>query len=432
MTGPRWSTNLSKLKVPEAATAARRRVFVTGLGFVSPHGDDPDKVFERLYAGESAIRKVRSGTPEFGADVLLAQAEYDPAGVIPKAQLFVMDRVSQMAVIAAHRALADAKLLVEDRGPADAGIYMGCGLGGSNAIQDSYRVYYQRQLRKVKPTTVPLIMTNAPASHISMRYGIHGPSLTYSIACSSSGVAIGEAFRAIRDGYLDRALAGGTESMLNDGAIVAWDGLGVLAKEHADGAAASSRPFSKDRNGTVLGDGAAIVVLEEYGRAVARRARIYGELVGYGVSNDSSHMTQPSISGQAHAMRLAIADAQLTTDTIDYVNAHGTGTPLNDAAETQAIKDVFGERAREIPVSSTKSMHGHLVGAAGALELVISTLAVHRQTVPPTAHLDEPDPNCDLNYVPHKGHPARVRAAMSNSFAVGGTTGVLVVSEPTA
>src|SRR5262249_45317338 len=199
----RWSTNSSKLKVPEPVPAARRRVFVTGLGLVSPHGGDPDQVFERLYSGESAIRKVRSGTPEFGADVLLAQSELDPAGVIPKGQLFVMDRVAQMAVIAAHRALTSAKLLKDDRRPPGAGIYVACGLGGWNAIQDSYQVYFQRGQRKVKPTTVPLIMTNAAASHISMRYAIRGPSLTYSIACSSSGVSIGEAFRAIRDGYLD-------------------------------------------------------------------------------------------------------------------------------------------------------------------------------------------------------------------------------------
>jgi 3-oxoacyl-[acyl-carrier-protein] synthase II len=239
---------------------------------VSPHGGDADEVFDRLYAGESAIRKVRSGTAEFGADVLLAPAEFDPAGLIPKGQLFMMDRVAQMAVIAAQRALARSGLLVEGRGPADAGIYMGCGLGGSNSIQDAYRTYYQRQTRKLKPSSVPLIMANAPASHISITYGILGPSLTYSIACSSSGIAIGEAFRAIRDGYLNRALAGGSESMLNDGTIAAWEGLGVLAKEHPDGPAASSRPFSMDRTGFVLGEGSAALVLEAEDAMRARGA----------------------------------------------------------------------------------------------------------------------------------------------------------------
>jgi len=207
--------------------------------------------------------------------------------------------------------------------------------------------------------------------------------------------------------------------------------LQVLAPERPGNASATCRPFSLDRNGTVLGDGAAFVVLEEYERAVARGAHVYAELAGYGVCNDSSHMTQPSVAGQARAMRLALEDANLTTAGIDYINAHGTGTQLNDSAETEAVKEVFGKTAFSIAISSTKSMHGHLVGTAGALELVISILAIKNQCVPPTAHLDQPDPECDLDYVPHVGRNTRVRAAMSNSFAVGGTAGVLVVREAT-
>ncbi len=413
--------------MPEPATAARRRVFVTGLGLVSPHGGDPDGVFERLYAGESAIRKVRSGTAEFGADVLLAQAECDPSGVIPKAQLFVMDRVSQMAVIAAHRALAGAKLLVEDRGPAAAGIYIGCGLGGSSAIQEAYRLYYQRQSRKAKPSTVPLIMTNAPASHISMRYGIRGPSITYSIACSSSGVAIGEAFRAIRDGYLDCALAGGTESMLNDGAITAWDGLGVLAKEHADGAAASSRPFSKDRTGFVLGEGSVAIVMEAQEAMRSRGAQPLAEVVGYGASSDAHNLTQPAVDGQVRAMRAALADAGLQPEAVGYINAHATATLAGDKIEIDAIKQTFGGHARRLAVSGTKSMHGHLVGAAGALEFAITVLALKKRRLPPTAHLTMLDPECDLDCVPCAGRQApQLEYALSNSFAFGGSNAVLV------
>jgi 3-oxoacyl-[acyl-carrier-protein] synthase II len=427
----RWSTNSSKLKVPEPVAAARRRVFVTGLGLVSPHGGDPDQVFERLYSGESAIRKVRSGTVEFGAGVLLAQAELDPAGVIPKGHLFVMDRVAQMAVVAAHRALVSAKLLREDRGPATGGVYMGCGLGGSNAIQDSYQAYYQRGQRKVKPTTVPLIMTNAAASHISIRFGIRGPTLTYSIACSSSGVAIGEAFRAIRDGYLDCAVAGGTESMLNDGTVAAWENLGVLAKEHPDGAAASSRPFSKDRSGFVLGEGAAVLILESEDALRSRGAQPIAEVVGYGVSSDAHNLTQPAVDGQVRAMRAALADARIQPEAIGYINAHATATPAGDKIEIDAIKETFGAHARRLAVSATKSMHGHLVGAAGALEFAITVLALKNRRLPPTAYLTVPDPDCDLDCVPRKGREApQLEYALSNSFAFGGSNAVLVARQP--
>jgi len=394
---------------------------------VSPHGDDPDEVFERLYAGESAIRKVRSGTEDSSVDVLLAMAEFDPAGTIPKTQLFLMDRNSQMAVVAAHRALTNAKLIAEDRGPAAAGIYMGCGLGGANAMQEAYRIYYQRKSRKVKPSSVPLIMANAPASHISMRYGILGPSFTYSIACSSSAVAIGEAFRAVRDGYLDCAVAGGTESMLNDGAIVAWEALSVLAKEHPDGPAASSRPFAKDRTGFVLGEGAATLVLEEAGAARARGARPIAEIVGFGASSDAHNLTQPAVDGQVRAMRAALADARLVPEAIGYVNAHATATAAGDKIEIDALKQAFGDHARRLAVSATKSMHGHLVGAAGALEFAITLLALNKQRLPPTANLTVPDPECDLDCVPCRGRPALdLEYALSNSFAFGGSNAVLV------
>jgi 3-oxoacyl-[acyl-carrier-protein] synthase II len=237
--------------------------------------------------------------------------------------------------------------------------------------------------------------------------------------------------RQIRHGYSDVMIAGGAEALFAYVSIKAWQALQVLAPEFPGNTAASCRPFSRDRNGTVLGDGAAMVVLEDLESARSRGARIYGELCGYGVCNDASHITQPAVAAQSMAMRLALDDAELSPDDIDYVNAHGTGTPLNDITETQAIKEVFGTRAKSVAVSSTKSMHGHLVGAAGALELVICALAIQRQEIPPTAHLDVPDPRCDLDYVPHKGRAARVRAAMSNSFAVGGTAGVLVVRQST-
>ncbi len=284
----------------------RRRVFVTGMGLVSPHGGDPAAAFDRLYAGESAVRKVFSGSAESGNDVLMAAAEFDPSGLIPKAQLFAMDRVAQMAVVAAHRALNSAGLLAGEHGPADAGTYMGCALGGAQALQDAYGIYFLRRSRKVKPTSVPLIMPNASAAHVSMRYRLLGPSFTYSVACASSAIAIGEAFRAVRDGYLERALAGGTEAMLNDGSVVAWESLGVLAKEHPDGPAASSRPFAADRTGFVLGEGAAMLMLESEQAVRSRGAQPLAEIVGFGASSDARNLTQPAADGQVRAMRLAL------------------------------------------------------------------------------------------------------------------------------
>jgi 3-oxoacyl-[acyl-carrier-protein] synthase II len=407
--------------------AARRRVFVTGLGLVSPHGEDPGQVFERLYAGQSAIRKIRSGTEEFGSDVLAAPVEFDAGSIISKPQLLVMDRVAQLAVVAAHRALEGARLLADNRGPQHAGVYLGCGLGGSHAIQDAYRLYYERRTRKMKPTLVPLIMANASAAHISMRYGLRGPSLTYSIACASSGIAIGEAFRAIRDGYLDCALAGGAESMLNDGSIVAWEGLSVLAKEHADGPAASSRPFARDRSGFVLGEGAAVLSLETEESVRRRGVEPLGEIVGFGAASDAHNLTQPMADGQVRAMRAALADAGLAPEAIGYINAHATATTVGDKAEIDAIKTTFGEHARRLAVSSTKSMHGHLVGAAGALEFAITLLALRYRKLPPTANLTAPDPECDLDCVPVKGRPAPgLEHALSNSFAFGGSNAVLI------
>jgi 3-oxoacyl-[acyl-carrier-protein] synthase II len=279
----------------------------------------------------------------------------------------------------------------------------------------------------MKPTVVPLIMANAPAAHISMRYAMRGPSLTYSVACASSAIAIGEAFRAIRDGYLECILAGGAEAMLNDGCIAAWEGLGVLAKEHHDGPGASSRPFARDRTGFVLGEGAAMLMLESEPAMSARGARPLAEIVGFGASSDAHNLTQPAVDGQIRAMRAALADAGLPPDAIGYINAHATATPVGDQAEIDAIKAVFGEHAKRLALSSTKSMHGHLVGAAGALEFAISLLALRTRRVPPTANLTLADPDCDLDCVPCKGRPAEgLEFALSNSFAFGGSNAVLI------
>ena len=395
---------------------------------MTPHGQDPRDVFERLFRGESAVRMVRSGTPEFGSDLALAPVDFDPGDTIPKVQRLFMARSAQMAVVAAHGAIRSAGLLVEHRGPRGAGVYVGCALGGAETIQEGYRTYYDRKSRRYKPSTVPMIMANAAASHISMTYEVQGPAHTYSIACSSSTVAIGEAFRAIRDGYLEVALAGGTEAMLNDGSVAAWERLGVLASEHPEGAHVSSRPFDAERTGFVLGEGAAILVIESEDRASARGASPVAEIVGYGSSSDAHNLIEPLADGQVRAMRDGLLDSGLDPGEVGYINAHATGTPTGDPVEIDAIKRVFGAHAQRLAVSSTKSMHGHLVGAAGAVECAITALALSEGRIPPTAHLTTPDPACDLDCVPGVGRELPALAvAMSNSFAFGGSNASLVL-----
>jgi 3-oxoacyl-[acyl-carrier-protein] synthase II len=387
-------------------------------------------MFDALMRGVSAVRNIAfaSDTDEFSE--VAAAVPGEPWLALPRGQRIMTDRVSQYALLAADAAVSDAALHFESEDLHRVGVSVGTCMGGILTTEAAYEDLFRKRMTRVSPFTLVKTMYNAPAAHIGIKYGLRGSSLTYTTTCSSSAVSIGEAMRQIRHGYADVMLAGGAEALLAYGSVKAWQALQILAPGRPDNPPATCRPFSRDRNGTVIGEGAAFVVLEEYSRAVARGVRIYAELAGYGVTNDSSHMTQPSVAGQAHAMRLALADARIEPELIGYINAHGTATQLNDVVETDAIKEVFSNYARRLAISSTKSMHGHLVGTAGALELVICTLALTRQMVPPTAHLDEPDPACDLDYVPHTGRDARVQAAMSNSFAFGGTTGVLVIREP--
>ena len=405
-----------------------RRVFVTGLGFVSPHGEDPAQVFDRICRGESAVRMVRSGTPELGADVLLASIDFEPGDRIGKLDRLFMARAAQMAVVATRNALEDSGLLLEGGGPEEAGVSMGCGLGGAEILQQTYGAYFKRNTRRARPTTVPLIMASGPASHVSMKFGLRGPAHTYSIACASSSVAIGEAFRSIRDGYSEVILAGGAEAMLTDGSIAAWQGAGVIAKEHADGAGTSCRPFDLERTGLVLGEGAATLILESEQRVAARGAEPLAEVAGFGASSDAHKLTEPSVDGQERAIRNALEDAGLSADEVGYVNAHATGTSAGDPVEIEAVKRVFGPAARKLAISSTKSMHGHLVGASGALECAITVLALQQRRIPPTANLTVPDPACDLDCVAGVGRDAPdLEAALSNSFAFGGSNATLVL-----
>jgi 3-oxoacyl-[acyl-carrier-protein] synthase II len=338
-----------------------------------------------------------------------------------------MDRVTQFAVSASEQAINDAGLNLEAEDLERFGVYLGTGMGGAASIEEGYIRLYKEQARRLKPFTVLMAMNNAASAQVALDFGITGPDLTFCTACSSSSVAIGEAVKQIRHGYTDVMLAGGSEALLTFGTIKAWEALRTLADEDEANPSASCKPFSANRSGLVLGEGAGMVVLEDMDRAIARGAKIYAEVIGYGSSNDSTHITQPSVEGQARAMRKALKDANINADQLDYINAHGTGTKLNDITETNAIKQVCGNK---IPVSSTKSMHGHLMGAAGAVEFVACMMAIQEQALPPTAHLVEPDPECDLDYVPNLGrHQVNVDTIMSNSFAFGGTSGVLIAKK---
>ena len=341
-------------------------------------------------------------------------------------RLGTLDRTTLLALLTARQAVADAKLVVEDKDRA--GVYWGTGLGGATTMEESYRQFLgNTAVARIKPSTVVMTMNNAAASEISLDFGFTGQTYTYSIACSSSAVAIGESARAIRAGYCDCVVAGGADSLLTLGSLKAWNALQTLAREDKENPATSCRPFAADRSGFVLGEGAGAIVLEELQHAERRGATIYAELAGFGASSDASHITKPSAPGQARAMAMALDDAGLAPQDIGYINAHGTATVVGDVVETEAIKTAFGDWARRVPISSTKALHGHLMGATGVVEFIAALMALRQGVIPPTAHLRYPDPACDLDYVPNEARSASaINAVMSNSFAFGGNNAVLI------
>lgn len=403
-----------------------RRVAVTGIGVISPLGNSPETLFSELTAGRSGVRRLEGAAYERLQTRIGATVEFDGSPYFDAPKLRMMDRVSQFAVVAARQAIERAALPVADIDPARIGVFVGTGMGGAQSGDDAYRTLYAEQSDRVNPFSVLLAMNNAAASWVGLEYGATGPNLTFSTACSSSAVAIGEAANRIRLGEAEVMIAGGTEAPLTLGTMKAWEALRTLAAEDVKNPSASCKPFSKNRGGMVLGEGAAFVILEEYEYATARGANILAELAGYGLSTDVAHLTRPSAEGQARAMRLALAAAKMRPEDIGYVNAHGTGTAANDSAETQAIRLVFGEHAQRLPISSTKSMHAHLLGAAGAMEFAVSVMSLKEGVIPPTMHLDMPDPECNLDYVPNEARRSTAKAAMSNSFAFGGTNAVLI------
>lgn len=405
-----------------------KRVAVTGIGVISPLGNSIAELYQNAHAGLSGVRRIDEPfSPRLTAP-LAATVQFDGSAHFDSPKLRMLDRVSQFALIAANQALDDAHSDLSRSDRSRAGVFVGTGMGSSHTIDDGYQTLYGNGSDRIKPFTVLMGMHNASASWIGIEHDILGPSLTYSTACSSSAVAIGEAWLRIASGSLDIAIAGGAESPLSFGSMKAWEALHTLATIDENEPSASCKPFSKNRTGMVLGEGAAMLVLEPWDRAVARGATIHGEILGYGLTTDATHITRPSIEGQAAAIRTALQSAELDPYLIDAINAHGTGTQVNDAIETAAIKAVFGERSYNVPISATKALHGHLLGAAGALECVLSLLAMQHSVVLPTMHLQIPDPECDLDYVANiVRENIAVRTMLSNSFAFGGTNAVLVL-----
>ena len=406
-----------------------RRVAVTGIGLISPLGNSCAEALANATAGRSAIGRLETPWADRLAAPIAACARLQGEEYFPPPRLRMLDRVSQLALVGTRQALDDARLAPATADRERIGVFIGTAMGGALTTDEGYLSLYRDGCERMKPFSVLMGMTNAPAAWIGIEYDLSGPNLTYSTACSSAAVSIGEAWLRLRRGEIDLAIAGGAEAPLSFGALKAWEALRTLASEDPADPSASCKPFAANRSGLVLGEGAAILVLEDWECAAARGAAIRGELLGYGLATDASHITRPTVGGQAAAMRAALRSGNITADSIDSINAHGTGTQANDSVETAAIKEVFGARAHRIPVSATKAIHGHLLGASGALELALSLLALQQDVLLPTMHLHVPAADCDLDYVPNQARRgAGARTVMSSSFAFGGTNAVLVAS----
>jgi nodulation protein E len=401
-----------------------RRVAITGMGAVSALGLGAEPLWQAMLEGRSAIRPLLSPDPgsELRMKVAATVPAFDPAVHFPANRLPLLDPVSQYALLAAREAVAQAGLDCTRQGMgARSAVVVGTGVGGELSRDEQSRRIYRERAERAHPMTIVRTMPNAPASHLAMEFGLTGPAFAVASACASSNHALAQAALLLRHGLADCALAGGSEACLSFGAIRAWEAMRVVADD-------TCRPFCKQRRGLVLGEGAAIFVLETFEHAQARGANILAELAGFGMSSDAGDIVAPSAEGAAQAMRLALADAGLDAAQVGYINAHGTGTAANDPTETRAIRAVFGTHAEALAVSSTKAVHGHAMGAAGALELVAAIGALREGRLPPTANFLDADPECDLDYLPNEARNASVSAVLSNSFAFGGLNAVLALT----
>ena len=405
----------------------KRRVVVTGLGAVTPVGLDVGSSWTALMAGESGIDTISKFNPEgFACSVAGEVTGFAPENVIAPKELKKMDRFIQMGMVAGMEAIEDSGLEITEQNAEQIGVYVGAGIGGVESIEKTTTTFNEKGPRRVSPFYIPMAIINMISGNLSINYGMKGPNLSMVTACSTGTHAIGEASRLIEYGDADVMIAGGAEASITETAIAGFGAARALSKR-SDVPSEASCPWDTRRDGFVMGEGAGVVVLEEYEHAKARGAKIYAELVGFGMSGDAYHMTSPSPEGEgaARCMLNAMRHAGLNLEDIDYLNAHGTSTPQGDIAETKAVKKAFGEDAKRLKISSIKSMIGHLLGAAGGVEAVSTILSIYHQKIPPTINLENPDPECDLDYVPLTGIDHSINAALSNSFGFGGTNGTL-------
>jgi nodulation protein E len=402
-------------------TIDMNRVVITGLGVFSGAGKSVPEFWDTVSNGRCVIGPLETiPTEDLQINIGVEIKNFDAKEHFPKKQLGLLDRFSQLGLMAAREAISDSGLTFEGEDGDNTATIIGCGVGGQETLDTAYQHIYRDGRKGIHPFTIPKLMLNAACSHITMEHGITGPAYAIASACSSANHAIGQAFHMVKHGLVERAVTGGTEACIAIGTMKGWEAIRVMTTD-------TCRPFSKGRTGMTLGEGAAIMTLETLDHAKKRGAKIYGELVGFGMSSDAMDITMPSFEGASKAMKLALREAGLNPEDIDYVNAHGTGTAANDVTETKSLKIALGDHAYKVAISSSKSMFGHALGAAGALEMAVTLLAINNSVAPPTANYQEPDPDCDLDYVPNEARDLEIDAAISNSFAFGGLNAVLAV-----
>ncbi|MBN3037827.1 MAG: beta-ketoacyl-ACP synthase II [Candidatus Omnitrophica bacterium] len=407
----------------------KKRVVITGLGVISPVGNNIDVFWSSLSAGAGGIQRIAQFDPtRFDSQIAGEVKNFDPSPYITPKEQRRMDKFVQYAVVCTHQAMADAKLDMQKEDPFKIGVLIGSGIGSLFTIQEQTRVLDKKGPKRMSPFTIPMLIVNMASGQVAISFGLKGPNSAVATACASGGHAIGDAFKIIQRGAADVMVAGGTESCVCESGVGAFCAMKALSTRN-DEPEKASRPFDKERDGFIIAEGVGIVILESLEHAQKRNAHIYAEIAGYGMSCDAYHITAPDPEGQgaAYAIRMALDDAQIEPKQVSYINAHGTSTQLNDKVETRALKNVFGEFAHKVPVSSTKSMTGHLLGAAGAVELVVCTLVIKNDLIPPTINYEIPDPDCDLDYVPNQARKAKVDVAMSNSLGFGGHNASLIV-----
>jgi 3-oxoacyl-[acyl-carrier-protein] synthase II len=400
-----------------------RRVVVTGLGLITPLGTGVESNWEALVAGRSGIGPItRFDTSDFPTKIAGEVRDFDPLDWIEKRDVRKMDLFIQYAMGAAEQAMRQSGLQITEDNADNVGVLVGVGIGGLCTIEENHLIFLESRLKRITPFFIPKLISNLAPGQISIRYGARGANFSTTSACASGSHAIGEAYRMIRAGYLNAAITGGAEAAITSLGVGGFIAMRALSTRNDDPAAAS-RPFDRERDGFVMAEGAASLILEEREGAIARGAKILAEVVGYATNADAFHITSPSPEGlgAAKCMQRCLEDGDLDPNEVDYINAHGTSTPQGDIAETHAIKRVFGEHAARLAVSSTKSMTGHTLGAAGAIESAYTVLAILNSAIPPTINYEYPDPECDLDYVPNRSRPAKIRLALKNSFGFGGT-----------